>query len=151
MPTAQQLVDMSTELTNIVKSINQIVGKQTLPFDATTTNLSNAAFLLAAQANTIGQVGIDGLANDVQGAISQLTSQVTAANAALQGIKNLENALNIVGVVLTGAAGIGSSVATGDWIGTAADVITLANNLQTAIGANSPAAPGGGGASTSTS
>ncbi len=51
MPTPQQLVDLSTQLTDIVKSINVIVGKQQLPYNAETTNLSNAAYLLAAQAN----------------------------------------------------------------------------------------------------
>jgi hypothetical protein len=136
MATPQQLVDLSTELTDIVKSINVIVGKQQLPFNADTTNLSNAAFLLAAQANSIGQVGLAALANDVQGAINQLTTQVAAANAALQQINDVKKALNIVGVVLTGAASIASSVATGNWIGAAGDVVTLAANLKTAIANN---------------
>jgi hypothetical protein len=136
MPTPQQLVDLSTELTDIVKSINVIVGKQQLPFNADTTNLSNAAFLLAAQANSIGQAGLAALANDIQGAISQLTTQVAGANAALQRINDVKKALTIVGVVLTGAASIASSVATGNWIGTAGDVVTLATNLKTAIANN---------------
>jgi hypothetical protein len=146
MPTAQQLVDMSTELTDTVKSINTIVGKQQLPFHADTTNLSNTAFLLAAQANTIGQVGLSALADDVQGAISQLTTQVSAANSALQQINDVKRALNIVGVVLTSAGSIAASVATGNWIGVAGDVVTLANNLRTAINANQPAAAGAGAA-----
>ncbi len=136
MATPQQLIDLSTELTDIVKSINVIVGKQQLPFNADTTNLSNAAFLLAAQANTIGQAGLAALANDVQGAINQLTTQVVAANAALQQINDVKKALNIVGVVLTGAASIASSVAIGNWIGAAGDVVTLATNLKTAIANN---------------
>jgi hypothetical protein len=136
MATPQQLVDMSTQLTDIVKSINIIVGKQQLPFDGDTTNLSNAAFLLAAQANTIGQAGLSALANDVQGAIGQLTTQVAAANARLQQINEAKKALNIVGVVLTGAANIAASVTTGNYIGAAGDIVTLATNLRTAIANN---------------
>jgi len=136
MSTPQELVDLSSELTDIVKSINVIVGKQQLPFNADTANLSNAAFLLAAQANSIGQAGLAALANDVQGAIIQLKTQVAAANAALQQINDAKKALNIVGVVLTSAASIASSVATGNWIGTASDVVTLATNLKTAIACN---------------
>jgi hypothetical protein len=147
MPTAQQLVDMSTELTDTVKAINSIVGKQQLPFNADTTNLSNAAFLLAAQANTIGQVGLDALASDVGGAVSQLNDQVAAANSALQRINDVKKALNIVGVVLTSAGSIAASVATGNWVGAAGDVLTLVKNLKTAISANQPAAAGGSAAS----
>jgi hypothetical protein len=143
MPTPQQLVDMSTQLTDVVKSINTIVGQQQLPYDTATTNLSNAAFVLAAQANSIGQAGLAGLAADVQGAISQLTAQVTAANVALQQIDDAKKALDIVAVVLTGAASIAGSVATGNWIGAAGDVVTLAINLQTAVSVNQPAAGGG--------
>jgi hypothetical protein len=146
MPTPQQLVDLSSQLTDVVKSINGIVAKQQLPYDADTTNLSNAAFLLAAQANTIGQAGLSALAVDVQGAIGQLTAAVTAANATLQSLNDAKKALNIVGVVLTGAASIASSVTTGNWIGAAGDVVTLATNLQTAINANQPAATAGGAA-----
>lgn len=143
MPTPQQLVDLSTELTDVVKSINVTVAGQQLPYDAVTTNLSNAAFLLAAQANTIGQAGLSALANDVQGAISQLTTAVSAANATLNALNDVKKALNIVGVILTGAAGIASSVATGNWIGAAAGVITLANNLQTSVNANQPVGAAG--------
>lgn len=133
MATPQQLIDLSTALTEIVKAINTIVGKQHLPFDAATTNLSNAAFQISTQANAIGQAGLDALADDVQTAINQLTTQVAAANTALQGINDVKKALNIVGVVLTGAASIASTVATGNWIGTAGAVVTLATNIQNAI------------------
>ena len=136
MATPQELVGLSIQLTDIVKSINAIVAKQELPFDAETTNLSNAAFLLAAQANAIGQAGLAAMAQDVKGAINQLTTQVLSANAALQRINDLKKALNIVGVVLNGAASIAASVATGNWISTAGDVINLANNLKTATANN---------------
>jgi hypothetical protein len=136
MPTPQELIDLSIQLTDIVKSINAIVATQHLPFDAETMNLSNTAFLLAAQANAIGQGGLAALARDVQGAISQLTTQVASANAALARIRDLKKALNIVDVVLNGAASIATSAATGNWIGTASDIITFASNLQTAIASN---------------
>ncbi len=82
------------------------------------------------------RAGLAALAADIQGAISQLTAQVTAANAALQQLNDVKKALNIVAVVLTGAASIASSVATGNWLGAASAVVTLATNLQTAISAN---------------
>jgi hypothetical protein len=139
-PTAQQLVDLSTELTGIVAAINAIVQKQPLPLDADTTALSNAGVQIAAQANAIGQAGLAALANDVQGAITQLTTQVAAANTALTQINDVKKALNIVGIVVNGAASIAASVATGNWIGAAGAVVALANNLNNAINANQPAA-----------
>jgi hypothetical protein len=139
MATAQELVDLSTELTDIVKAINAIVGKQSLPYDADTANLSNTAFLLASQANTIGQAGLSALANDVQAAIGQLATQVAAANSTLKRINNVKAALNLVGVVLTGAASIAGSIATGNVAGIAGSVVTFANNIRTAL---SPAPPG---------
>ena len=146
MPTPQQLVDLSTELSDVVKAINVIVGKQSLPYNADTSNLSNTAFLLSMQANSIGQAGLSDLANDVQGAIGQLTAQVAAANATLSKINDVKKALNIVGVVLQGAGSIAASVATGSWGGAAGDVAKLAKNLKAALAANAPAAPGSAGA-----
>jgi hypothetical protein len=140
MPTAQQLVDMSTELTDVVKSINTIVGKQHLPFDADTVNLSNAAFLLAAQANSIGQAGLAALADDLQTAIAQLTVQVAAANNTLRRINEVKQALNIVGVILTGAACVATNVATGNWAGAAGGIATMAKDLAAALASNQPAA-----------
>jgi hypothetical protein len=138
MPTAQELVDLSTELTDIVKAINAIVGKQSLPYDADTANLSNTAFLLSSQANAIGQAGLAALASDVQAAIGQLATQVAAANSALTRINNVKAALNLVGVVLTGAASIAASVATGNVGGIAGSVITFANNIRTALSSGAP-------------
>ncbi len=142
MPTAQQLVDVSTKLTDVVKAINVIVGKQHLPFDGPTANLSNTAFQLGAQANTIGQAGIDMLAIDVQLAIGQLTTQVAAARSALADINDVKIALGIVGSILTGAAGIAANVATGNWAGAASAIVTTAQNIEKAISANKPAAAG---------
>jgi hypothetical protein len=141
MPTAQQLIDMSTELTDVVKSINAIVGRQHLPFDADTVNLSNAAFLLAAQANSIGQAALAALANDLQAAIAQLTAQVAAANNRLRQVNDVKQALNIVGVVLTGAGCVATNVATGNWMGAAGGIATMAKDLEAAI-ASGPAAAG---------
>jgi hypothetical protein len=135
MATAQQLIDMSTQLTDVVKSINTIVGQQHLPYDANTANLSNAAFILAGQANAIGQAGLSALAVDVQGAIGQLTAQVSAANLALQQINDVGKVLNIVGVILTGAGSIATALATGNLGGLAGSVGTFANNLKTALAA----------------
>ncbi|HEY2780029.1 MAG TPA: hypothetical protein VGI90_04600 [Steroidobacteraceae bacterium] len=140
MPTAQQLVDMSTELTDVVKSINAIVGRQHLPFDADTVNLSNAAFLLAAQANSIGQAGLAALADDLQTAIAQLTAQVAAANSTLRQVNEVKQALTIVGVILTGAACVATNVATGNWMGAAGGIATMAKNLETAIASVPPTA-----------
>jgi hypothetical protein len=55
---------------------------------------------------------------------------------ALQHINEAKKALNIVGVLLNGAASIATSRAMGNWLRTAGDVITLANNLHTAIANN---------------
>jgi len=140
MPTAQQLVDISTELSDVVKSINALVGKQHLPFDADTANLSNTAFLLAAQANTIGQAGLAALANDVRGAIGELTARVADANSALKKLGDVKKALKIVGAVLAGAGSIAASVATGNWMGAAGDVLTLAKNIQAAVGGDATTA-----------
>ena len=135
MPTPQEMIDFSTELTDIVKSINAIVGKKALPYDAPTQNLSNAAFVLASQANFIGQVGLAALADDVKGAIEQLKSEVAMANTRLQHIQDVKKALNIVGVVLASAANIAASAASGNYIGAAADVVTLALNVKQAVAA----------------
>lgn len=145
MPTAQQLVDMSSELTNVVKSINVVVGKQSLPYDADTMKLVNTASTLASHANSIGQAGLAALSADVQGAIADLTTQVKAANSALQRIDNVKKALDIVGVLLTGAAKVASSAATGNWIGVAGDIATVASSLKTEISATQTAASAGGG------
>jgi hypothetical protein len=144
MPTAQELVDLSTELTDIVKAINAIVGKQALPYDADTANLSNTAFLLASQANAIGQAGLADLANDVPAAIGQLATQVAAANSALKRINNVKAALNLVGVVLIGAASIATSVATGNVGGIGSSVITFANNIKAALSSAPPASGAAG-------
>lgn len=133
MPTAQELVDLSTRLTDIVKAINTIVGKQQLPFDATTTKLSNTAATLAIHANSIGQAGLDALANNVRGAIGQLSDQVQAANAALQQIQDVKRALSIVSIILGASASIAGSVASGNWGGVAGDIVTCVNNLKNAI------------------
>jgi hypothetical protein len=141
MPTAQQLVDMATALNTTIVAINAIVGKQPLPADADTKALADKGAQIAIQANAIGQAAMAALAADVQSAVSQLTTQVNAANSTLQKLNEISKAINVVGVVLTGAASIAASVATGNWLGTAGDVVTLATNLQTAINANQPAAP----------
>jgi len=138
MATAQQLIDMSTQLTDVVKSINTIVGQQSLPYDAATANLSNTAFILAGQANTIGQAGLEALAVDVQGAITELTAQVAAANLVLGQINDVKKALSIVGAVLTAAGGIATGAAIGNLREAADSVATLVSNLQSALAANPP-------------
>jgi hypothetical protein len=142
MPTAQELIDISTKLTAVVASIDTIIGNQPLPLDADAAALSDAGTTIAARANVIGQAGLDALANDVKTSVTQLTAQVSNANAALQHINDLTEALNIASAVLAAAAGIASSVATGNWVGAAGDVFTLANKIQTAVKANQPQACG---------
>jgi hypothetical protein len=140
MATPQQLVDLSTQLTGAVKSINDLVGKQPLPYDEDTARLADTAAQLAAKANSIGQVALTALANDVQTAIGELTSQVTDANTALARISELKRALSLAGTVLTCAGTIAACAGSANWVGAAAGVIALTETLQAAIAALPPAA-----------
>ena len=133
MATPQELVDLSTQLTNVVNVANDIVAKQDLPFDEPTKKLAKDAALLAEMANYVGQVGLAAMANDVKAAIGQLKDQVSAANDTLKKLNELKVTLTVVGVVLVSAASIVASVATGNWIGAATNVVALANNVKTAL------------------
>jgi len=79
MPTPQQLIYLSTELTDSVKSINAIVAKQELPYDEETRELSTSAARLAVLANAIGQAGLSALAHEIREAMGELNSQVKSA------------------------------------------------------------------------
>lgn len=133
MATAQQLVDLSSQLTDVVKTINAIVALQDLPYDTDTANLSNFALRLSAHANAIGQAGLAALANDVQQSIGALTNQVKAANTFLDDVKDAKKALTIVGALLTAAGSVATSLATGNIGGAAGAIGTLATNIRAAL------------------
>jgi hypothetical protein len=133
MTTAQQLIDLSTQLTAGVAKINAFVGAQPLPLSDTASNLANTAAQIAVQANAIGAAGIAALAADVGSAITSLTFQVQQANNALAAIEDVEKVFNIASAVLSAAASIATSVGTGNWIGAASAVVTLASNIHKSL------------------
>lgn len=135
MATPQELIDLSTELTGVVKAANDIVEQQDLPFDDDTKKLVKDAALLAEMAHYIGQVGLAAMASDVKGALGQLKTSVDAAKTRLKQLQNLKKALNVVGVVLISSASIVASVGTGNWIGAATNVAALAAGVKAAVDA----------------
>jgi hypothetical protein len=139
MSTAQQLIDLSTEITEVVKSINAIVGAQPLPFNQATANLVHCASLLSVKANAIGQAGLAALAPDVQRAITDLSTQVRKANSAINDTQDVAKVLNIVGAILSGAGGVATSVLTGNLVGAGSAIAKLVNSLKTAIDSSSSA------------
>lgn len=139
MPTAQQLIDLSTEITEVVKAINGIVGAQPLPFNQATASLAQCASLLSVKANAIGQAGLAALAPDVQQAIVDLTTQVSKANDAIADVQDVAKVLNIVGAILSGAGSVATSVLTGNWAGAGSALAKFVSNLKAAINANSSA------------
>lgn len=136
MATAQELIDLATELTNVVKAANKIVNQQNLPFDTDTQKLVNDTALLAEKANRINQAGLSALANEVGAALGQLKTQVAVAEKRLKQLNDVEKALNVVGVVLVSAVSVAGSVATGNWIGVANNVLTMAASVKAAAEAN---------------
>ncbi len=139
MPTAQQLIDNSVAITQQVVAINAKIQAMPLPLSADAEALSKKGVALAIQANVIGQAGLAALANDVASAVDQLTAQVNAASTLVTNINDLKKALGVVDIVLAGAVDVAGSVASGNWIGAASDVVSVANKLQTAVATATPA------------
>lgn len=136
MATPQELIDLATEMTNVVKAANKLANQQNLPFDADTQKLVKDAADLATTASHINQAALSALAQDVSVAVGQLKTQVAAAEVRLKQINDVKKALNVIGVVLISAVSVAGSVTTGNWIGAANNVVTMATNIETAVEAN---------------
>ena len=144
MPTAQELLDLSSALTDASSSITDFVAEKTdpdAPTDPALGHLSDLAAQIAVEANKIGRAAIETLAVDVGPAVASLNFQVGQANDAIARINDVQKVLGVASAVLTAAAGVAASVATGNWIGVASAVVSLAESIH---GTLSPASAGGG-------
>ena len=133
MTTPQQLIDLSAALTDVADGISDFVFKHTdpaAPTDPALGHLSDLSAQIALKATGIGHAGLAALAADVGSAINSLNFQVGQATAAIKKIDDAQKALDIASAVLVAAASVAASTATGNWIGTASAVVTLAESVH---------------------
>lgn len=143
--TAAELLDLSNALDAAANALGTAADAEDaksdpgLPPTSEVEHLRDLAAQVAIQANAIGATGIERLAADMSPAITSLTFQVGQAEHALAKIAEIQKILDVASALLTAAASIAASVSTGNFIGTASAVITLATSLHKTLGPASSA------------
>lgn len=127
--TPQTLVDLSNALSDFSDRLDDYIKSSGDPFTPVMQQLRNMDTHIAADADLIGRLAVEALANDVSAAISDLNDQVKAAKTTLDNIANVKTALSIVAAVLSTAAAISS----GNPLASAQSVLSLAQVIASAV------------------
>ncbi len=133
--TAQALVDLSNALSDFSDKLDDYIKSSGDPFTPVMQQLRNMDTHIAADADLIGRLAVEALANEVRTAISDLNDQVKVARTTLDSIHNVKTALSIVAAVLSTAA----AISTGNPLASAQSVLSLAQVIASAVQASNSA------------
>lgn len=136
MATPQPVTDLSQAFRACADALNAYADNQTNPFDPSLSQLRTTAAHIIIEAAIIGQKQLAAMTQGVATAIAGLQTQVNSAKAAVATINDIKKAVSIGAAVLSAAA----SVASGNPLGAANQLISLASTISSAVSANSGAA-----------
>ncbi len=127
--TAADLVTLGQQLNAFASQIDTYIRNQPNPYDPKCIKLRTLEGQIGSDANQLAGLAIATLTPDVATATQNLTKEVQSAQTKLQTVSAIQQALQVVGAVLSVAVSAG----TGNPFSVASSVAQLASNLQSTL------------------
>jgi hypothetical protein len=127
----QQVMAVVNGLVDFCDALDDYIKASSNMFSPEMVHLRDMDSHIATYAATLGQTEVDKLEADVPAALTALQTQITSAKTTIAQMKTVQSVLSVVSAVLSVAA----NISTGNPLGSAQAVLSLAQTISSALSA----------------